>query len=79
MDTVPACRASASTSIYGLHGQLARQIKLGELPAGTYVDKDRAVYWDGKDRFGEKVASGVYFYTLQTGEFSATKKMVIMK
>jgi hypothetical protein len=46
-------------------------------------------YWDGRDSFGEKVSSGVYYYTLQVerseiprigaGKFQATKKMVIMK
>jgi len=38
-----------------------------------------AAYWNGRSSLGEKVASGLYFYTLQAGEFSATQKMVIMK
>lgn len=34
---------------------------------------------DGKDNLGQSVASGVYYYTLQAGEFRATRKMVIIK
>jgi hypothetical protein len=47
--------------------------------AGIYTTKDRAVYWDGRNSIGQEVSSGVYFYTLQAGEFRATQKMVIMK
>ena len=74
--------------IYNQKGQLVRSISLGNKPAGVYVTKDKAAYWDGKDSLGQSVASGVYFYTLQVreaiprigaGEFRATKKMVIMK
>lgn len=43
------------------------------------MEQDKAAYWDGKDSLGQSVASGVYFYTLQAGEFRATPKMVIMK
>jgi hypothetical protein len=47
--------------------------------AGIYTTKEKAVYWDGRDNFGQKLSSGVYYYTLQTGEFRATRKMVILK
>jgi hypothetical protein len=43
------------------------------------MTKGKAAYWNGRDSEGSKVASGVYFYTLQAGEFRATKKMVILK
>lgn len=56
-----------------------RKIRLGKIPAGVYVDKDKAVYWDGKNNEGEKVSSGVYFYNLQAGDYSATKQMLILK
>jgi len=65
--------------IYNSSGQLVRTLDFGYQRAGAYLSKGKAAYWDGKDSFGEKVASGVYFYTLQAGEFSATRKMVIMK
>jgi hypothetical protein len=56
-----------------------RTLDLGRQAAGIYLTKDKAAYWDGRDGLGQKVASGVYFYTLQAGEFKATRKMVIMK
>ena len=65
--------------IYSANGQLVHTITLRNQEAGTYVTKDKAAYWDGRNSFGEKVASGVYFYTLQAGEFSGMRKMVIMK
>jgi flagellar hook assembly protein FlgD len=52
-------------SIYNSKGQLIRVLNLGNQNAGIYMTKNKAAYWDGKDRAGEKVASGVYFYTLQ--------------
>ena len=66
-------------SIYDTKGQLIRTIALGNRNAGIYTTKDRAAYWDGKDRLGEKVSSGVYYYTLQAGEFRATRRMAIVK
>jgi predicted GH43/DUF377 family glycosyl hydrolase len=65
--------------IYSLSGQPVRTLDLGHQPAGHYATKNKAVYWDGKNNFGESVASGVYFYTLQAGKFRATRKMVILK
>ncbi|MBC8231570.1 T9SS type A sorting domain-containing protein [bacterium] len=65
--------------IHNLKGQLTRILNLGQEEAGFYMSQQRAAYWDGCDSFGEKVASGVYFYTLQAGEFRDTRKMVIMK
>ena len=66
-------------NIYDTRGQLIRTIELGNKNAGVYTTKDKAAYWDGRDSLGEKVASGIYYYTLQAGEFRATRKMVIMK
>ena len=43
------------------------------------MTKGKAAYWDSRDNLGEKVSSGVYYYTLQAGEFRATQKMVIIK
>ncbi len=65
--------------IYAVDGQVVRQLTLGHQPAGMYHSKSRAAYWDGRNEQGEHVASGVYFYTLSAGNFSATRKMLIRK
>ena len=57
--------ANVTISIYNAKGQLMRILNLGEQKAGIYISKDKAAYWGGRDNAGEKVASGVYFYTLQ--------------
>jgi hypothetical protein len=74
-----AQNASVTVRIYNLKGQSIRTIELGQKAAGTYLTKDRAVYWDGQDNVGEKVASGMYFYMLQAGEFMSTRRMVIIE
>ena len=65
--------------IYAINGELVRTLALGHQPAGIYQKRTRAAYWDGKNAFGEPVASGVYFYTLTASEFTSTRKMLIMK
>jgi hypothetical protein len=37
------------------------------------------VEWDGRDRHGIPIASGVYFYRLKSGKFTASKKMVFLR
>ena len=71
--------AEVTVTIHSSDGKLVRTLELGQMPAGAYADKDRAAYWDGRNAQGEPVASGVYFYTLTAGDFSATRKMVIRK
>ena len=65
--------------IYAVTGQLVRTLNLGNRPAGFYTDKAKAAYWDGRNATGESVASGIYFYSIQASDFTATKKMIIMK
>ena len=71
--------APVTISIYNAKGQLIRTLNLGHQKAGVYVTKDRAACRDGRDNAGEKVASGVYFYTLRAGDFTATRRMAILK
>ncbi len=68
-----------SVSIYDRTGALVRTLSLGIQSAGFYNSRGRAAYWDGRNAFGEQVASGVYFYSLHTPDFSATRKMQILK
>ncbi len=66
-------------SIYDTKGVLVRRLDLGHQVAAYYTDRTKAAYWDGKNAFGERVASGVYFYHLSAGDYSATRKMLILK
>ena len=71
--------AEVTLTIYDINGQLVRRLAVGHQAAGMYQSRSRAVYWDGRNQLGESVASGLYFYTLTAGEFSATRKMLILK
>ncbi len=71
--------AEVSITIYAVDGRIVRRLSLGHQTAGVYRTRSRAAYWDGRNAFGEPVASGVYFYTLTAGDFSATRKMLIRK
>ena len=46
---------------------------------GYYLTRERAVYWDGRNESGERISSGVYFYTLSAGDYTAPRRMVIVK
>ena len=74
-----ATPASVSISIYSAGGTLVRTLVLGNKTAGLYQNRSRAAYWDGRNELGESVASGVYLYTLSAGEFTATRKMLVLK
>ena len=66
-------------TIYNTHGVVIRTLQLGHQSAGYYVGRDRAAYWDGRNAYGEQVASGIYFYQLETDDLSTLRKMVILK
>ena len=71
--------AEVTLTIYAIDGKLVRILALGHQAAGIYHSRSRAAYWDGKNAQGERVASGLYFYTLTAGDFTATGKMLILK
>ena len=71
--------ADVTLTIYDTTGVMVRQLDLGHQPTGYYTDKTQAAYWDGRNSLGETVGSGVYFYHLSAGEYSATRKLVILK
>jgi len=71
--------ADVTLRIYSVDGKLVRKLTLGHQPAGIYQSRLRAAYWNGKNENGEPVASGLYFYTLTAGDFTATRKLLIVK
>lgn len=66
--------SSVSLDVYNVLGQHVVQLARAEFAAGEYE-----VIWDGTDRQGSRVASGVYFYRLHVGSEVETKKMVLLK
>ena len=71
--------SDVSIQIYTADGILIRNISLGHQQPGLYQDRNSAAYWDGKNELGEPVASGLYFYALTAGQYTATRKMTIHK
>ena len=71
--------AAVTLTLYDIHGHAVRTLDVGHQRAGVYHSRSRAAYWDGRNAQGEPVASGLYFYTLKAGDFSATRKMLIRK
>ena len=71
--------ADVTVTIYASDGNVVRTLAIGHRDVGMYKTRSQAAYWDGTNEMGESVASGVYFYTLTAGDFSATRKMLILK
>ena len=71
--------ADVNVRIFDANGKMVRSLELGRKTAGSYLTKDLAAYWDGKTMTGEQVSSGVYFYNIQAGNYSATRKMMVLK
>ena len=74
-----ATSTEVTVTIHAADGRLVQMLALGYQAAGMYQSKGRAAYWDGRNAQGEPVASGVYFYTLMAGDFTATRKLLIRK
>ena len=71
--------AAVQITIYDTQGVMVRQLDLGHQPAGYYTVRSKAAYWDGRNESGELAASGVYFYQLRAGDYTALRRMVIVK
>ena len=71
--------AEVTLTIYDMSGKLVHRLGVGHQAAGMYQSRSRAVYWDGRNQLGEPVASGLYFYTLTSDDFTATRRMLILK
>ena len=71
--------AAVTLTIYDMNGEMVRRLAVGYQAAGVYQNRSRAAYWDGRNQLGEPLASGLYFYTLTAGEFTETRRMLILK
>jgi len=69
-----ATRSFVELSVYNVLGRKVRNLIGKELSAGAH-----SIKWNSVNESDENVASGIYFYKLNTGQFSDTKKMVVMK
>ncbi|MBU0702003.1 T9SS type A sorting domain-containing protein [bacterium] len=65
--------------IYNIAGELVQRLEPGMQSAGSYVTNDKAVYWDGRNQSGERVANGIYVYMFRAGGYSATGKIGIVR
>jgi flagellar hook assembly protein FlgD len=71
--------SEVTIQIYDVSGRLVRTINLGHKSPGIYVTREQAAYWDGRNNVGERMASGLYFYTLKTKSYAQTKRMLLLK
>ena len=71
--------ADVEITIYNTRGTVVRRLDVGHQSAGFYTARAQAAYWDGRNEHGESVASGVYFYQFRAGDYTALRRMVILK
>ncbi len=69
-----AKNANVRVEVHNVLGQLVRVLENGDHAVGLYETT-----WDGRNNAGNEVASGVYFYTLRSGDFQQTRKMVLQR
>lgn len=71
--------SDVNIKIYKITGEVVKTLDLGYKSAGFYTSRENSAYWDGTDDNGQKVSSGIYFYTIKAGDYTATKKMLVSK
>jgi hypothetical protein len=71
--------AEVRIRIYNTGGRLVRELILGKLPPGSYLDRSKAAYWDGRNLSGEPVSSGIYICQMIAGDRLFIGKMVLVK
>ncbi len=71
--------AEITIRIYDTSGKIVRTLFSGHQVSGYYLNRGQAAHWDGKNEFGEQVASGVYICELTTPRFKQTKRLVVVK
>jgi hypothetical protein len=69
-----AGQIQVALSVYNIRGQLVKTLVDVSQGPGSY-----SVNWDGTDREGRKISSGVFFYRLVAGNYISTRKMVVLK
>ncbi len=74
-----AIYALVTLSIYDQRGHIIRTLDIGRQISGVYRDKAKAAYWDGRNQIGEPVTSGTYYYQLRAGDYTALRRMLIVK
>ena len=60
--------------VHDLAGRKLKTLVSSEKDAGFH-----SIRWDATNDVGESVSAGMYFYTIQAGEFRQTKKMILLK
>jgi len=65
--------------IYNSAGLLVKTLDLGSKEPGSYTNREKAAYWDGKNEAGDTVASDVYYCVMQAGEYTSSRKMVMVR
>ena len=71
--------AHVTLTIHDVHGGTVKTLEIGYQPAGLYQSRNRAAYWDGRNQYGEPVATGIYFCTLTANDFTTTRRMLVNK
>ena len=71
--------AHVTLTIHDVHGRAVQTLEIGYQPAGLYQSRYRAAYWDGRNQYGEPVATGIYFCTLTADDFTTTRRMLVNK
>ena len=71
--------AYVTLNIYDQSGHIVRTLNIGSQTSGVYQDRASAAYWDGRNQNGEHVTSGTYYYKLLAGDYTASRRMVIVK
>ena len=71
--------AHVTLTIHDVHGGTVKTLEIGYQPVGLYQSRNRAAYWDGRNQYGEPVATGIYFCTLNAGTFTTTRRMFVSK
>jgi len=74
-----AKQAEVTINIYNAKGQLIRVINVGKKSAGSYNTKESSAYWNGRTQTNESASSGIYFYTIRAGNFTSTRRMILIK